>query len=466
MSDPIQSDHSFSADDLALAVNAAEQEFFSTDKSVVYTVIAGRGPDEGENKIVPIAAVAPPLPDGIVIRTFPLSTDQHEVASQLDAIEQSEPLILRRWARAFVDGSLAWVALFDKKPAVPPPSADVLRIEGKISHFGGPEDTGMARFEDTAFVFDDASAADFPGFFLPQTPGFPTGWGRRLDTSKHYIACRWDQLGIPKNFLRKPTSLITVLNARTGVQVTGVRAIDAGPAVWTGRVADLSPAVEELLGLRTDDIAAVLIPRPGDGTAQARLKPEDLPVKKAAPGKRRTTFLDGTYTHRKELAGTFGCTHTIDFHFNSGDGPAFGPEVYFKPGDKTAKTFAETILAAIRSLMLKDTRADGLQSADKGTRAGYIAGYPAHAILLEPLFISEAGQAKWIKDSANLELLSQVVAQAIRTETDESDLIGLSIGHLGNTARPGDTGAPAFGGGVETDFNAPMARRIAEILNA
>ena len=466
MSDPIQSDHSFSAADLELNLNAAEQLFFSTDKSSVYIVIAGRGPDEGENKIVPIPAVAPPQKDGIVVRTFPLSTDQHEVAAKLDAIEQSEPLVLRRWARAFVDGALAWVAIFDKKPAVAQTPAGLLRIEGKISHFGGPDDTGMKRFEDTAFVFDDASAADYPGFFLPQTPGFPTGWGRRLDTAKHYIACRWDQLGIPKSFLRKPTSLITVQNARTGAKVTDVRAIDAGPAPWTGRVADLSPAVEAMLGLTTDDIAAVFIPKPGDGTPQAKLNTEDLPVKNAAPGKRRTVFLDGSYTRRKEVAGRFGCTHTIDFHFNSAGGSAFGPEVYFKPGDTTARTFAESILAAIRSLHLKDTRADGLQAATTGSRAGYIAGYPAHSVLLEPLFISEAGQAKWIKDAANLELLSQVVAQAIRAETDETDLIGLSIGHLGNTARPGDTGAPAFGGGVETDFNAPMARRIAEILSA
>lgn len=466
MSDPIQSDHCFTADELQANLNAAEQLFFSTDKSVVYTVIAGRGPDEGENKIVPITATAPPVADGLVVRTFPLATDQHEVASQLDDIEENEPLILRRWARAFVDGSLAWVALFDKKPAVAPPPADMLRIEGKISHFGGPTDHDMSRFEDTAFVFDEASAADYPGFFLPQTPGFPTGWGRRLDTTKHYIACRWDQLGIPKSFLRKPTSLITVLNARTGVKVTDVRAIDAGPAAWTNRVADLSNSVEELLGLKTDDIAAVLIPRPTGSVAETKLKAEDLPVKKAAAGKRRAIFLDGSYTRRKELAGELRCTHTIDFHFNSADGPAFGPEVYFKPADKTAKTFAEAMLSAIRSLPLKDTRADGLQAATAGSRAGYIGGYPAHAVLLEPLFISEAGQAKWIKDSANLELLSQVVAMAIRGETDESDLIGLSIGHLGNTARPGDTGAPAFGGGVETDFNAPMARRIAEILSA
>ena len=118
MSDPIQSDHSFSAADLERNLNAAEQLFFSTDKSSVYIVIAGRGPDEGENKIVPIPAVAPPQKDGIVVRTFPLSTDQHEVAAKLDAIEQSEPLVLRRWARAFVDGALAWVAIFDKKPAV------------------------------------------------------------------------------------------------------------------------------------------------------------------------------------------------------------------------------------------------------------------------------------------------------------------------------------------------------------
>ena len=91
----------------------------------------------------------------------------------------------------------------------------------------------------------------------------------------------------------------------------------------------------------------------------------------------------------------------------------------------------------------------------------------AHALLLEPLFISEPGQNDWINQPINQEHLAQVVARALKADTTEGDLIGLSIGHLGKTSNPSDCGANAFDGRhVETDYNAPMARRVSEILSA
>ena len=467
---PKQVDPTHSVAELEAIVNFAEAKFYRDDKCVVYSLIAGAGPDEGYNKIVALPAIALPLANGIVVRTLPRTMDIHDVANAFDAIEQGEPLVLRHWSRAWVADEMAWVALFDKIPTATvvtkPVEPKFIRVEGKMSHFGGSKDNGMSQFEDTAFVENEENAKDYPGFFLPHDPLRPTGWGRRLNTKKHYIACRWDELGLSKKYLRKPTTLITVMNARTGAKVTDVRAIDAGPHPDTGRVADLSPAVEEELELKTDDLCVVLIPRP-KSEKDSTLNAEDKPAATVAPGKRRFVFLTGDYSARAARARDLGCTWTVDFHFNAADNPAYGAEVYYTPDDKTAKAVAAKVLAAMNSLGLKNTRADPLQAATAETRAGYIRHYSAHALLLEPIFISEPGQNDWINQPINQEHLAQVVARALKENTTEEDLIGLSIGHLGKTSNPSDCGANAFDGRhVETDYNAPMARRVSEILSA
>ena len=454
-----------SPDDIEQILNDVADAQWSDTKENILVTIPESGPNKGRVVLLTIPGTRAPVAGAIRAVAFPLMLDSDGVAGELAKLEQSEKLETRFFGQTVVGGLPQWLAVLDKNVV----TSDVapgkfLRLQGRVSNFGGPDDTGMAQMEDTAFVWDKDSEKDYPGFFLPYNPARPTGYGRRLRTEKHYLACRWEELGtpLPRKYLRLPTTLCTVLNPVTGDKVEDVRAIDFGPHESLNRVADLSPSVERLCKLQTDQVAVILIPLP-KGQAAVIPKEEKIPV--IAPnGTRRVTWLTGSYPQRRSLAGQKGCTCTIDFHFNSADGLAFGPEVYFQTGNAKAKALGQAILDAMLSLGLKNTRAANLQGA-RDTRAGYIQGFPCPAVLLEPLFIfPDPVQSAWIKDAANLKNLAEHVAQAIYAKTDASDLIGLSIGHLGNTARPGDRGAEARGGGWETDFSEPMARIVYETL--
>lgn len=144
-------------------------------------------------------------------------------------------------------------------PSAPSPE-HLLTLSGKIGTFGGPDDHGMAPDEGLA-LYEPGMADEITGFLLPEQPPGTTGLGRRLDPSKHYIACRWDYHQTPKSYLRG----VGVHVAANG-KVVNCRPVDLGPNVRTGRVADLSPGAAAYLGVQTDDTVTVTIPLP---TAQA-----------------------------------------------------------------------------------------------------------------------------------------------------------------------------------------------------
>jgi hypothetical protein len=131
-------------------------------------------------------------------------------------------------------------------------------LHGKMSTFGGPNDTGVSPSEGLALV-QPAHLADLADYFLPTQPPGTTGLARRLDPQSHYIACRWNYSVTPKAFLR--ASFVTVRNPRTGVEAQ-TKPVDWGPAASTGRVADLSPGLATHLGLETDDVVDIIVPHP------------------------------------------------------------------------------------------------------------------------------------------------------------------------------------------------------------
>jgi N-acetylmuramoyl-L-alanine amidase len=121
---------------------------------------------------------------------------------------------------------------------------------GKASWFGGPEDTGVAPDEGLAFLYN---VDDAPHLFLPEQPPGSTGLARRLNPQLFYVACRWDYEQTPKTMLADPQRQALVSNPANG------RYFRAWPSDWGpheektgGRVADLSPALLEALGLATD----------------------------------------------------------------------------------------------------------------------------------------------------------------------------------------------------------------------
>ena|SRR5271166_6637055 len=130
-----------------------------------------------------------------------------------------------------------------------------ISLKGRMSVFGGPNDPGVGPDEGLALV-DASNFESLKEYFLPNQPPGTTGLARRLNPETLYIACRWDYRILSKALLVR--SLVSVTNPENGL-TKQAKPIDWGPAITTGRVADLSPQLARLLDLRTDDVVVVSI---------------------------------------------------------------------------------------------------------------------------------------------------------------------------------------------------------------
>src|SRR5215831_13444745 len=119
---------------------------------------------------------------------------------------------------------------------------------GKCSHFGGPDDEGVASDEGLAFIYE---YEDAPWLFLDEQPEGTSGLARRLNPMMPYVACRWDYDVTPKSMLRERRPMALVRAPATGRQFPAYPA-DWGPHGDTDRVADISPGLMEMLGIATD----------------------------------------------------------------------------------------------------------------------------------------------------------------------------------------------------------------------
>lgn len=140
-----------------------------------------------------------------------------------------------------------------------------MKITGKCSWFGGPNDKGVSPSEGLAFIYE---LDDAPHLFLPAQPPGTTGLARRLDPQKHYIACRWDYNETSKNDLLNIKVLVRA--PKTGKEFIAEPA-DWGPHQNTGRVADLSPGLMDALGITTDDTVEVTLPDQEEATKEVTI---------------------------------------------------------------------------------------------------------------------------------------------------------------------------------------------------
>jgi N-acetylmuramoyl-L-alanine amidase len=130
-----------------------------------------------------------------------------------------------------------------------------MRLKGKVSWFGGPNDTtGVSPSEGLAFIYD---VSDAPHLFLDYQPEGTTGLARRLNPDVFYIACRWDYALYPKPSLLEHMALVR--SVKTGKTIEAYPA-DWGPNSSTGRVADISEGAMQALGIQTDDEVEVIYP--------------------------------------------------------------------------------------------------------------------------------------------------------------------------------------------------------------
>jgi hypothetical protein len=105
-----------------------------------------------------------------------------------------------------------------------------ITLIGKMSHFGGPDDHGVAADEGLALYSSDADVAAHPELFQAQPPG-TTGLARRLNPDAKYLACRWDYKMTPKDYLRNTKVRVTNPKNKKFAEASPV---DFGPNAATG----------------------------------------------------------------------------------------------------------------------------------------------------------------------------------------------------------------------------------------
>jgi N-acetylmuramoyl-L-alanine amidase len=131
-------------------------------------------------------------------------------------------------------------------------------VEGKMSVFGGPKDKGMKPNEGLSLFASEQDMINhgLGEFLLTRKEAHASGLGRRLNPDMPYLACRWWETGLSREFLKNTWAYVE--NAKTGVGARA-RPVDSGPAEWTNRVADMSPGLAKHLKLKTDDVCRVTI---------------------------------------------------------------------------------------------------------------------------------------------------------------------------------------------------------------
>jgi hypothetical protein len=165
--------------------------------------------------------------------------------------EDNFDLICSSIAHAFLDEDEA------RPPAPETPQGVLFSARGTCSWFGGPEDDGVSSSEGLAFFYE---VDECPHLMLSVQPAGTTGMARRLDPGVLYVACRWNYDVTPKDMLRDQKLKARVINVATGQSCLAYPA-DWGPNLEeTGRAADLSPALLDILGLTTDDQVLVEYP--------------------------------------------------------------------------------------------------------------------------------------------------------------------------------------------------------------
>jgi len=131
-------------------------------------------------------------------------------------------------------------------------------INGRMSTFGGPLDTGVSPSEGLAYVEpNDLHDPWFSDLFLEHQPPGTTGLARRLDPSKYYIAMRVDNANSGGREKVRRHYYTVIAN---GARVDEVKLVDWGPNNRTGRVVDMSPGLAAKLKVLTDSFVDVKIP--------------------------------------------------------------------------------------------------------------------------------------------------------------------------------------------------------------
>lgn len=171
-------------------------------------------------------------------------------------------------------------------------------------------------------------------------------------------------------------------------------------------------------------------------------------------------YLGSGHHNRQQLAFNLQCLCVVEFHFNSAVASARGGEVHYQQDDQESQEFARDMWAELASIGLPAHGHQPVKSTAVATRSGWIDHYLMTAIVLEPLFISNAGQADWLH--AHSDTLADAISAGIKGFYYEGGRIGLSAGHAYKSVN--DQGARCVRGDHEADHTVELVELVAARL--
>lgn len=181
-------------------------------------------------------------------------------------------------------------------------------------------------------------------------------------------------------------------------------------------------------------------------------------------------FYRGEYIDRQRAANRDRAVAYVEHHFNAASNPRadYAVVIVGSNASQTSRNWGRWYARAIANQF--GTRVGGDQGILVGGWNGRGDGNVRHtampAVLLEPLFASNPGQAEIIRSDSGQAALARILMESIQRFFPRGGLIAFSVGHKYKVRSPNDRGAPLAGGGWEADYAEAVLERTAALLTA
>lgn len=186
--------------------------------------------------------------------------------------------------------------------------------------------------------------------------------------------------------------------------------------------------------------------------------------------KYKVRFYEGEYFTRQREANKDKCVAYVEHHFNSSTSPAANYSVVITGANasETSQNWGRWYAKAVADAFDAPLGGEqGIMVGGYGGRGDYNLKFTdMPAILLEPLFGSNAQQAAIIRSAEGQTKLAKILCASIKQFFPAGGLIGFSVGHKYKTSAPNDRGAAVMGGGAEADYAEVVLLNAKDMLEA
>lgn len=180
-------------------------------------------------------------------------------------------------------------------------------------------------------------------------------------------------------------------------------------------------------------------------------------------------FYKGDYLQRQQQANADEAVAYVEHHFNSSasEQANYAVVVVGSNASQTSRNWGRWYARGIAEQFGTQVAGDAgiLVGGWNGRGDGNLKHTKMPALLLEPLFASNAQQAELIRSASGQAALARVLAESIRRFFPDGGLIAFSVGHKYKTSSPKDRGAALAGGGTEADYAEKVLEQAAKLLD-